>query len=72
MVNGCLPQNHMTLPCKICNKNGIMAMIMLFNVISVTFRSILNVTILIILIINICNLKMILGIALLAQTQYSF
>ena len=21
MVNGCLPQNHMTFPCKICNKN---------------------------------------------------
>ena len=20
MVNGCLPQNHMTFPCKICNK----------------------------------------------------
>ena len=43
---------------------------MLFNVIFVTFGSTLNVTILIILIINICKVTMIFGIILLAEAQY--
>ena len=48
----------------------LMTKIMLFNVISVTFGFTLSVTILIILFINICKVTMILGIVLLAQTQY--
>ena len=44
--------------------------VMLLNVISVTFGSTLNVTISILLIINISKETMILGSVLLAQAQY--
>ena len=43
---------------------------MLLNVISVTFGSTLNVTISILLIINVCKEIMIVGSVLLAQAQY--
>ena len=48
----------------------LMTKIMLFNVISVTFGSTLSVTILVILIINICKVTMILCTVLLAEAQY--
>ena len=69
MVNGCLPQSRITFPCKICNKN-VNDNNHVIQCDIVTFGSTLNVTILIILIINICKVTIILGIVLLAQAQY--
>ena len=62
MFNRCLSQNHMTFPCKICNKNvNDNDQCDICN-----FWVHIKCTILIILIINICKVTMILGIVLLA------
>ena len=69
MVNGCLPQSHLTFLCKSCDKdvndNDHAIQCDICN-----FWVYITVTILIILIINICKVTMILGIVLLAQAQY--
>ena len=69
MFNGCLPQSHLIFPCKICNKN-VNDKDHAIQCVYVTLGLKLSVTILIILIINICKVTMILSIVLLAQAQY--
>ena len=60
MVNGCLPHNHMTFPCKICNNKNVNENDHAISI-SVNFGSTLNVIILSTLTMNIFKATMILG-----------